>query len=170
MRRGYLAHNGEPNSIFCKTKPPQPTKPTPSLSITYHPLPARSAQIMPDTKGTQFDRNSQCHMPLNHRNHRLERQDLESCIYQTNCLPTGTDRVNRGGSVGSPAANERSAARAKPPQIEASAYRGFRLALGCGAMSHSIKKRPPVSGRPFLLLILLWWKLSLQQRQHILRR
>jgi formylglycine-generating enzyme required for sulfatase activity len=42
---------------------------------------------------------------------------------------TGTDRVNRGGSFGSPASNGRSASRAKNPQAEASAYRGFRLAL-----------------------------------------
>lgn len=42
---------------------------------------------------------------------------------------TGTDRVNRGGSFGSGAVSERSAARAKNPQAEASAYRGFRLAL-----------------------------------------
>lgn len=41
----------------------------------------------------------------------------------------GTDRVNRGGSFGSGAVSERSAARAKNPQAEASAYRGFRLAL-----------------------------------------
>lgn len=41
----------------------------------------------------------------------------------------GTDRVNRGGSFGSGAAAERSAGRAKNPQAEASAYRGFRLAL-----------------------------------------
>lgn len=42
---------------------------------------------------------------------------------------TGTDRVNRGGSFGSGASSERSAARAKNPPAEASAYRGFRLAL-----------------------------------------
>jgi formylglycine-generating enzyme required for sulfatase activity len=42
---------------------------------------------------------------------------------------TGTDRVNRGGSFGSAAGSERSAARAKNPPAEASAYRGFRLAL-----------------------------------------
>jgi formylglycine-generating enzyme required for sulfatase activity len=42
---------------------------------------------------------------------------------------TGTDRVNRGGSFGSGANSERSAARAKNPPAEASAYRGFRLAL-----------------------------------------
>jgi formylglycine-generating enzyme required for sulfatase activity len=41
----------------------------------------------------------------------------------------GTDRVNRGGSFGSGASSERSAARAKNPPAEASAYRGFRLAL-----------------------------------------
>jgi formylglycine-generating enzyme required for sulfatase activity len=41
----------------------------------------------------------------------------------------GTDRVNRGGSFGSGAGSERSAARAKNPPAEASAYRGFRLAL-----------------------------------------
>lgn len=43
--------------------------------------------------------------------------------------PTGTDRVNRGGSFGSGASSERSACRAKNPPVEASAYRGFRLAL-----------------------------------------
>jgi formylglycine-generating enzyme required for sulfatase activity len=42
---------------------------------------------------------------------------------------TGTDRVNRGGSFGSGAGDERSANRAKNPPVEASAYRGFRLAL-----------------------------------------
>jgi formylglycine-generating enzyme required for sulfatase activity len=42
---------------------------------------------------------------------------------------TGTGRVNRGGSFGSGAGSERSAARAKNPQAEASAYRGFRLGL-----------------------------------------
>jgi formylglycine-generating enzyme required for sulfatase activity len=42
---------------------------------------------------------------------------------------SGNDRVNRGGSFGSGPASERSAARAKNPQAEASAYRGFRLAL-----------------------------------------
>lgn len=41
----------------------------------------------------------------------------------------GKDRVNRGGSFGSGAGDERSAARAKNPPAEASAYRGFRLAL-----------------------------------------
>jgi formylglycine-generating enzyme len=43
--------------------------------------------------------------------------------------PTGTGRVNRGGSFGSGANSERSACRAKNPSAEASAYRGFRLAL-----------------------------------------
>lgn len=43
---------------------------------------------------------------------------------------TGADRVNRGGSFGSGLGDERSANRAKNPQAEASAYRGFRLALG----------------------------------------
>jgi len=42
---------------------------------------------------------------------------------------TGADRVNRGGSFGSGVGDERSANRAKNPQAEASAYRGFRLAL-----------------------------------------
>jgi formylglycine-generating enzyme required for sulfatase activity len=42
---------------------------------------------------------------------------------------TGTDRVNRGGSFGSGPRDERSANRAKNPPPEASAYRGFRLAL-----------------------------------------
>jgi len=42
---------------------------------------------------------------------------------------TGTMRVNRGGSFGSAAADERSASRAGNPPMEASAYRGFRLAL-----------------------------------------
>jgi formylglycine-generating enzyme required for sulfatase activity len=43
--------------------------------------------------------------------------------------PAGTGRVNRGGSFGSGPGDERSANRAKNPQAEASAYRGFRLAL-----------------------------------------
>jgi formylglycine-generating enzyme required for sulfatase activity len=42
---------------------------------------------------------------------------------------TGDGRVNRGGSFGSGAGSERSAARAKNPQAEASAYRGFRVGL-----------------------------------------
>jgi len=42
---------------------------------------------------------------------------------------TGIYRVNRGGSFGSGASSERSAGRAKNPPAEASAYRGFRLAL-----------------------------------------
>ena len=42
---------------------------------------------------------------------------------------TGTGRVNRGGSFGSGLGDERSANRAKNPPAEASAYRGFRLAL-----------------------------------------
>jgi formylglycine-generating enzyme required for sulfatase activity len=42
---------------------------------------------------------------------------------------TGTNRVNRGGSFGSGASSERSACRAQNPPAEASAYRGFRLAL-----------------------------------------
>jgi formylglycine-generating enzyme required for sulfatase activity len=42
---------------------------------------------------------------------------------------TGTDRVNRGGSFGSGPRDERCADRAKNPPAEASAYRGFRLAL-----------------------------------------
>ncbi|HEX2853382.1 MAG TPA: formylglycine-generating enzyme family protein [Opitutaceae bacterium] len=41
----------------------------------------------------------------------------------------GTARVNRGGSFGSGANSMRSACRASNPQAEASAYRGFRLAL-----------------------------------------
>ena len=41
----------------------------------------------------------------------------------------GTVRVNRGGSFGSDASSERSACRAANPPPEASAYRGFRLAL-----------------------------------------
>ncbi|MGB6545400.1 MAG: formylglycine-generating enzyme family protein [Candidatus Acidiferrales bacterium] len=45
---------------------------------------------------------------------------------------TGTYRVNRGGSWGSGPADERSANRAKNPQPEASAWRGFRLALTYG--------------------------------------
>jgi formylglycine-generating enzyme required for sulfatase activity len=44
--------------------------------------------------------------------------------------PSGTARVNRGGSFGSGANSTRSAARASNPPAEASAYRGFRLALG----------------------------------------
>ena len=42
---------------------------------------------------------------------------------------SGTNRVNRGGSFGSGASSERSACRAANPQVEASAYRGFRVAL-----------------------------------------
>jgi formylglycine-generating enzyme required for sulfatase activity len=42
---------------------------------------------------------------------------------------TGNGRVNRGGSFGSGAAEERAANRAENPPAEASAYRGFRLAL-----------------------------------------
>jgi formylglycine-generating enzyme required for sulfatase activity len=42
---------------------------------------------------------------------------------------TGTDHVNRGGSFGSGARDERSANRAKNPAAEGSAYRGFRIAL-----------------------------------------
>ncbi len=42
---------------------------------------------------------------------------------------SGASRVNRGGSFGSAAADERSASRAGNPPAEASAYRGFRLAL-----------------------------------------
>lgn len=41
----------------------------------------------------------------------------------------GTHRVDRGGSWGSGPADERSANRAQNPQPEASAWRGFRLAL-----------------------------------------
>jgi endo-1,4-beta-xylanase len=42
---------------------------------------------------------------------------------------TGKNRVNRGGSFGSSTRDHRSANRAKNPPLEASAYRGFRLAL-----------------------------------------
>lgn len=42
---------------------------------------------------------------------------------------SGNARVNRGGSFGSSAADERSASRAGNPSMEASAYRGFRIAL-----------------------------------------
>jgi len=42
---------------------------------------------------------------------------------------TGPGRVNRGGSFGSGANSLRSATRASNPQPEASAYRGFRIAL-----------------------------------------
>jgi sulfatase modifying factor 1 len=42
---------------------------------------------------------------------------------------SGTGHVNRGGSFGSGAGDERSASRANNPQAEGSAYRGFRLAL-----------------------------------------
>jgi formylglycine-generating enzyme required for sulfatase activity len=42
---------------------------------------------------------------------------------------SGVERVNRGGSWGSGAADERSANRAANPPLEKSAYRGFRLAL-----------------------------------------
>ena len=43
--------------------------------------------------------------------------------------PSGGYRVNKGGSWGSGAGDERAANRAKNPPDEASAYRGFRLAL-----------------------------------------
>jgi len=43
--------------------------------------------------------------------------------------PTGTYKVNRGGSFGSGANDERSANRAQNPPNEDSAYRGFRIAL-----------------------------------------
>jgi sulfatase modifying factor 1 len=43
--------------------------------------------------------------------------------------PNGSGRVNRGGSFGSGANSERSACRAENPPAEASAYRGFRIAL-----------------------------------------
>ncbi len=42
---------------------------------------------------------------------------------------SGLARVNRGGSFGSAAGEERSAARASNPPAEASAFRGFRFAL-----------------------------------------
>ena len=42
---------------------------------------------------------------------------------------SGTGRVNRGGSWGSGANDSRSANRARNPQPEKSAYRGFRIAL-----------------------------------------
>jgi formylglycine-generating enzyme required for sulfatase activity len=42
---------------------------------------------------------------------------------------SGIGKVNRGGSWGSGANSERSAARASNPQPEKSAYRGFRVAL-----------------------------------------
>jgi formylglycine-generating enzyme required for sulfatase activity len=42
---------------------------------------------------------------------------------------SGTTRVNRGGSFGSGAGDVRSASRGANPPAEASAYRGFRLAL-----------------------------------------
>jgi formylglycine-generating enzyme len=42
---------------------------------------------------------------------------------------TGTGHVNKGGSFGSGAADQRSARRASNPPPEESAYRGFRLAL-----------------------------------------
>jgi formylglycine-generating enzyme required for sulfatase activity len=48
---------------------------------------------------------------------------------------TGEFRVNRGGSFGSNARDQRSANRAKNPPAEASAYRGFRLAL-CPVDAH----------------------------------
>jgi formylglycine-generating enzyme required for sulfatase activity len=43
--------------------------------------------------------------------------------------PSGVARVNRGGSFGSSAREERAANRASNPPAEASTYRGFRLAL-----------------------------------------
>ena len=45
---------------------------------------------------------------------------------------TGVKRVDRGGSFGSGASAERSANRASNPPAEASAYRGFRIALTYG--------------------------------------
>lgn len=42
---------------------------------------------------------------------------------------TGVNQINRGGSWGSSANDSRSANRAKNPQPEKSAYRGFRIAL-----------------------------------------
>jgi formylglycine-generating enzyme required for sulfatase activity len=45
---------------------------------------------------------------------------------------TGAYRVNRGGSWGSGPADERSANRARNPQPEASAWRGFRVVLSFG--------------------------------------
>jgi formylglycine-generating enzyme required for sulfatase activity len=50
----------------------------------------------------------------------------------------GSARVNRGGSFGSAITSERSACRAANPPFEASAYRGFRVAL-C-----SLSTTPPV--------------------------
>ena len=46
--------------------------------------------------------------------------------------PAGAARVNRGGSWGSGPIAERSANRASNPQAEASAWRGFRVALSFG--------------------------------------
>ncbi len=43
--------------------------------------------------------------------------------------PTGTDRVNKGGSFGSGPDSERKRHPSQKPPAEASAYRGFRLAL-----------------------------------------
>ncbi len=42
---------------------------------------------------------------------------------------SGTGHVNRGGSFGNSANDERAARRASNPAPEESAYRGFRLAL-----------------------------------------
>jgi formylglycine-generating enzyme required for sulfatase activity len=53
---------------------------------------------------------------------------------------TGDTRVNRGGSWGSGPGNERSACRAGNPPAEASAYRGFRVAL-IPANSPSLSRR-----------------------------
>src|SRR5580692_6381704 len=55
---------------------------------------------------------------------------------------TGTDRVNRGGSFGSGPRDERSANRARNPPAEASAYRGFRLAL-CSSTHSNTANQPP---------------------------
>ena len=51
---------------------------------------------------------------------------------------TGTMRVNRGGSFGSSAADERPASRAANPPMEASAYRGFRLALVASQLTRKV--------------------------------
>ena len=48
-------------------------------------------------------------------------------------------RVNRGGSFGSGAGDQRSASRAGNPPAEASAYRGFRLALAYQAVGNGFR-------------------------------
>jgi len=56
---------------------------------------------------------------------------------------SGSLRVNRGGSFGSPAADQRSARRAGNPPDEASAFRGFRVVLAVVPTTTSTPEAPP---------------------------